>query len=415
MENYFKVNLPVVEENRIINNFTVQGKWSRFFGQRHMTVEYSVPLSGDIPASVAVIPLISVVLPLVWLCDATLETDELDEDFYNCLADVRDGYRSMYPSMHFGGKIQSKKLIKNRSEQDRTKTALFFSGGVDAYSSLVSHIDENPALITVWGADVALDDTQGWTNVCSANEKAAQIFSLDFITIRSDFRKVIRENAAERYVKRSGDGWWHGFQHSVGLFGHAAVLAYKLGIQNIYIASSYTADDIGRYTCASDPTIDNYVQFSGAHIVHDGYEYSRQDKVGRICHYSKEDRRPIELHVCWKSRGGKNCGHCEKCYRTALEIVAEGFDPQDFGFTWGTEEIQKCKRAMRRRIKISEAIITSKYYPIVDKMRQAPENFVEYQWLMDMDWSIFNRGLSKWWFHSIFYWILMEIHNKLFG
>lgn len=412
MGNYIKVKPPIVEGKKIINSFEVEGSWKHFFRQGNMTVEYNIPLSSDLPASIAVIPLVSMLLPLVWICDATLTVNELDKDFYDGLPDVKRGYSDMYPHIDFGGKIQSRKLIKNQSEQEKTKTALFFSAGVDAFNSLVSHADEKLTLLTVWGADVSLNDTQGWENVRKTVKKAAKEFNVDSIIIKSDFRRVIKEEAVSRFLKRP-HAWWHDFEHSVGLFGLAAVMAYELKFRNIYIASTYTADSIGKYTCASDPTIDNYVKFCGTHIVHDGYEFSRQDKVRRICNYSREHNRPIELHVCYESEGGRNCCKCEKCYGTALAIVSEGFDPEDFGFTWGSEEILECKKRMMKRIKIKPFNLILRMYPVVDKMKENPEQFKEYQWLMDIDWNTFNQGFSKWWYNSIFYWVLKKIYDKV--
>ena len=84
--------------------------------------------------------------------------------------------------------------------------------------------------------------------------------------------------------KYANDDWWHGFQHGIGLIGHAAPLAYLFNIDNLYIASSYTIKDKGKVTCASDPTIDNYVKFSDCHVIHDGYEYGRQEKNCKHMH-----------------------------------------------------------------------------------------------------------------------------------
>lgn len=40
----------------------------------------------------------------------------------------------------------------------------------------------------------------------------------------------------------------------------------------------------------------------------------------------------LQLKVCWYRKAGVNCSHCEKCYRTILEILLSGGDPNNFGF-----------------------------------------------------------------------------------
>ncbi len=77
----------------------------------------------------------------------------------------------------------------------------------------------------------------------------------------------------------SGDGWWHGFQHGIQVIGHAAPITCLMGKSTVYFASSFTSKEKGIITCASDPTIDNHLRFCQVKVVHDGYEFDRQDKV----------------------------------------------------------------------------------------------------------------------------------------
>lgn len=40
----------------------------------------------------------------------------------------------------------------------------------------------------------------------------------------------------------------------------------------------------------------------------------------------------VKFHVCLRQYQLGNCCHCEKCYRTILAILAEGKNPNDYGF-----------------------------------------------------------------------------------
>jgi len=102
-------------------------------------------------------------------------------------------------------------------------------------------------------------------------------------------------------------------------------------LSTVYIASSNCPAD-GVVRCASNPTTDNYVRYAGCQVKHDGFEYSRQDKVRNVVDFAKETGKQITLHACWQSQTGKNCCHCEKCYRTMAAILAEGADPVAYGF-----------------------------------------------------------------------------------
>ena len=90
-------------------------------------------------------------------------------------------------------------------------------------------------------------------------------------------------------------------------------------------------------------TIDNFVRFCGAKVIHDGYEFSRQDKVHNIIEYCKDNNKNIELRVCWQSTGGRNCCQCEKCYRTMLAIFADGEDPRNYGFNYTKKQLRQIK------------------------------------------------------------------------
>ena len=129
-------------------------------------------------------------------------------------------------------------------------------------------------------------------------------------------------------------------------------IAYINKYKNIYIASSFPIEYLGKYTCASDPTIDNNLHFASCKVIHDGCEFSRQQKIKNICDYlDKSKEKSIPARVCWISEGGDNCCECEKCYRTILGIIAEKKDPNDFGFNL-TEE--KRKKMMERMPKINQ-------------------------------------------------------------
>lgn len=346
MGNRIIVDSPIVEQNRITYKYKVEGEWEKVFADsKSFQVEYSIDIS-NIPEGIAVIPLLANILPMSWVYDAEIVIPACDEDFYYSIPEFKKGYEQMYPMMKFLGKVKCEKLEKNAvSEND--KVACFFSGGVDAFGTLVSHAEEHPILITLWGADVKLNDLQGWKNVENHLKITAEKFNTSYVTVRSEFRTFFSEVKTTEKVKISGDGWWHGFQHGVGIISHAAPIVYVLGIKKVYFASSFTVADKGKVTCASDPTIDNYVRFSSTEIIHDGYEFTRQMKVHNIVEYAKKNGVEIPLRVCWESTGGSNCCKCEKCWRTILAIYAENQDPRKYGFNYTDEQLKHLAKTMK--------------------------------------------------------------------
>lgn len=354
------------------------------------------------------------ILPIAWVYDAEINITELDADFSNHLADVKKGYEDMYPMIEFKGKINCN-IKENRSitVSRSTSSAVFFSGGADAFHTLIAHIDEKPLLVTLYGADIHLKDAAGIANVREFVSKIGKRFSLENTGITTSFRNIINKNLLSVKVKESGDDWWHGFQCGIGLIGHVAPLVYLLGLKKIYIASSYSKHVQGQYTCASDPSIDNNVYFCGGRVYHDGYEYSRLEKVRDIVKYSQENNIRIPLRVCWESTGGYNCSKCEKCLRTIFAIIAEGGNPEEFGFTWNEKLKKMCRKNMKTQFIMTKMRIEVQWIPIQNRLCEQREKFDEYRWLMNLDFSNFNNMPIKRWKRSIPYRAWRKIRRKV--
>ena len=329
--NRIEIKSKLVSDYRIEYECEIYGDWKKYFTNEKFFVEYSIPIN-KINRSIAIIPILGTVLPISWLFDAEIKVDEIDKMFYESIPEFKKGYEEMYPQLEFLGKLSAIEIVENN--QEKNIPAMLFSAGVDAFDTLISHIKEKPALITIWGADISVDNNDGWSVVEKHRDDVVTDWKLNGVTIKSSFKKWIEECILSEYtLKMVNDSWWHGFHHSIGMFALTAPVAFCEGYTKLYVASSFTPADIGNYTCASDPTIDNYVKFCGCSVVHDGYEFNRQDKIHNICKYSQTKNEQIKLRVCWESIGGSNCCHCEKCYRTMLGIFAERMNPEHFGFS----------------------------------------------------------------------------------
>lgn len=346
MKNKITVESINIEKRKIICHYHVEGPWKNAFKEKDsMAIEYSVDVS-TVPQGIAVVPFLANLLPMAWVFDADIAIPSCDKTFYDSIPLFKKGYQDMYPMMALRGSLMAEKLEENISTA-KGRSGAFFSGGVDAFNTLVCHVAEKPVLLTLWGADVKLSDENGWKNVLSHLQDTSREFGTDYVTIKSEFRMFQEEGILTEAVKKSGDGWWHGFQHGVGIICHAAPVAWVLGLSTVYFASSFTAADKGKVTCASDPTIDNFVRFGGTHIVHDGYEFTRQMKVHNITQFAKKSGMKIPLRVCWESTGGSNCCRCEKCWRTMLAVYAENQNPREYGFDYTDTELAQIAKKMR--------------------------------------------------------------------
>lgn len=385
MHNKIDISNVSIEGRKIQYAYEVTGDWKEAFDENNLFwVEYECDIS-KVPLSIAILPFLCNLLPMAWVYDAEICTQVCDKCFYDNIEKVKQGYIDMYPDMAFGGKLTVSK-VEEHDIKTGDRVAAFFSGGVDAFNTLVMHEKEKPMLMTVWGADIKLRDQNGWNHVLSHLQQTAQEFHVEYTTIKSNFRSFLRAGILDKQVKISGDGWWHGFQHGMGIIGLAAPIAYSYSLSTIYFASSFTAKEKGLVTCASDPSIDNHLHFANTNVVHDGYEFNRQAKLHNITQYANRNKASIPLRVCWRSEGGMNCCNCEKCWRTMLGIYAEGYHPNDFGFDYSHKELKAVSDKMKRSV--DPALGRLRYEPIQNTMRSncKPDDIPkELRWFYEID------------------------------
>lgn len=328
-----RITLQGIDKNNceLKYSFCVTNGLKQYFSDIQFVIEYPENIE-QVPNAVLAVPFVANVLPIIWLTDSTLFLDELDETFYNSILEFKKGYEEMFPDCTFAGSIQVSKLVKCDSPAIPGKSAMFFSGGLDSVQTLISHFEEKPELISIWGADIQYNNESGWRIVHDTISETAERFNLDSIVIHSSFREFDNEGELGReFGDKLHDGWWHGVKHGIAIISHAAPIAYLHNLSILYIAASSCSAD-GKVICASNPIIDNYVRFADCQVVHDGFEFSRQDKTHNIVEFCNKNSIRIPLHVCWESQQGGNCCHCEKCLRTIIGIIIEGGDPIEFGF-----------------------------------------------------------------------------------
>ena len=301
-----------------------------FLPEHHFFTEYSFDVS-NVPESVLVLPVLMNLLPFSWITDSVIWVNEIDEDFYNCIQPLKTAMREMHSDMDLGGTLIAAKRINN-SVQIKKEALLLFTGGVDATASMIRTKEKNPVLFNTngWYKNSPVENNAVYDADVAAINSIAASMELDAFYVKSNFAKfIIASEIDKNYCRKYATTWWFGFQHSLAFLGCAMVAAYRLGIKNVYIASSYT---FGQYIiCVSDPRIDNCVQCAGIKTVHDGYELSRQDKVKKIFEFHTETQHHMMLRVCSFNTG--NCCECEKCFRSMLALINEGADDlSEYGF-----------------------------------------------------------------------------------
>lgn len=348
-ESFIRIVSIQKSTNKIIVNFNPSDNLKKYFNFFNQEISYR-GLESDLsnfPDGIVVIPTISNLLPLIWFYDVNLVVDELDKTFYDNISEIKKGYSKMFPFIEFKGKVSCKNIV-DYSYDVKNNSVVLFSQGLDSSNTVINNLDKNLFLLTLHGADLPLEEIEGFKNLSNSITDFASSVNCENIFARSSFRKNLNyaalDNTLPNEMKKS---WWHQFQHGIAIISHAVIVAYAKKSNNILIASSLS-DECAKFNnveynrCASSPIIDNKFKFSSCGVIHDGYEYEKLDKLKNVIDYSKQ-KGFVRLRVCYTSRNGDNCSKCDKCSRLILSLISENENPLNYGFNVTDESLLDIK------------------------------------------------------------------------
>ena len=314
------------EGKKILYEYTIESSIQKYFNpEQPFYTKYGIDVS-NVPDSIAVIPFLANVMPIAWFVGFDVYVPEVDETFFNSLTSLKEEFNKYYPDKNFKGSLKVGKLITNEIQGE--EICLLFSGGLDSFESYTRNYELDPYLVSIHGADVAINDTKRWNDFVRYNdeEKIVNKSKLNYIETN------LRDFYTYQVDLLVDIGWWGKIQHGMALIGVIAPLSSHFGINKIFIGSSNTEEiDFG---WGSSPNIDEKMKWATSAVVHDGYHLRRTDKIDNIVSYSAKNNTKINLRVCYSEhRVGYNCNVCAKCQRTMFGLILSGANPNDFGFT----------------------------------------------------------------------------------
>ena len=202
----------------------------------------------------------------------------------------------------------------SESNQSGQRVGMFFSGGVDSFYTLLKNenselplSDKISHLIFVHGFDIRLDDSNLFDMALAGVQATAREYKKEVVPVATNLRQFSDDIIDWRT--------YHG----------TAMISVALGIdtllRRIYIAADHTYENL--FPRGSHPLTDPLWATESMDIVHDGCEAGRVEKI--LWQVGKSQVALDNIRVCWENRLGRyNCGICEKCVRTMLNLEAAG-------------------------------------------------------------------------------------------
>lgn len=397
--------------NKIVEyRFHVSKEIKKYFTKDVFWVEYMDDMT-TVPESILSISFVGTFMALAWVTNSVIWVKQIDKTFYDSIHAIRRAYQDIYYYYPLLGRVVPSIIIRNEINKHKNKEdniLMLFSGGADAHSSFIRNQDKHPILFNIQGW---YDSLLSIDPVAEADKSDISVFAdkmgMKSSHVRSNFAKVVSGEFDKKFKKQLGDTWWHGFVHSMAFISISIPYAFKNGVEEIVIASSLTTGL--NHLCASNSTTDSEFYYANTgHIIHDGFELNRQDKIHILCEYQKKIGKPYPIRVC--SFRDSNCCECEKCFRTVLGIVAEAANPNDFGFYFNGTLKEHWQDVMKRRIALmgfkSERVI---HWPHIkrrmkenyNKMTLEQQEFVD--WFLHYDFQKEKkRALYKYYYANFF-------------
>lgn len=184
----------------------------------------------------------------------------------------------------------------------------FFSGGVDSFYSVLQHRDRITHLIFVLGFDISDAEAERGGAATDAARDAAASLGLPLIEVRTNLRSV---------ADRAGLHWGTQY-HGAAMAAVGLALADHVG--EVIIPGSYQERDL--HPWGTHPDLDPHWSSSRVRFVHDAVDVSR---AGKVAYLADHPVAMDHLRVCWDKRSSAmNCGQCEKCLRTMINLRAAG-------------------------------------------------------------------------------------------
>lgn len=339
--------LPSLFEHFTVEGSTIEARFNAGLSGRYIREGFFATYPEDLPLAamartILMVPPLFNVAPVVWLSGKAFAVPSLDEATARTLHDTKLALQSMYPGVAWSGEIVPSSVVpevgsSGASGAGRPTKLTLFSGGLDSVFTSLRHHTHKQLLVSVWGADVRLDEESKWEYVAAWTRQHAEDFGHEAAFVRTNLRTFLNEDFLNSFGADIHN-WWGGVQHGLGLTGITAPLAEAYGVPEVLIASTHSATFQAPW--GSHPSIDDHVAWGATHVSHDGYELTRMGKLAYCqdhCHTAAID--PPVLRVCYSasSRSGENCCQCEKCLRTIAGLIVLGENPNDWGFSVSDE------------------------------------------------------------------------------
>ncbi len=244
-------------------------------------------------------------------CAEIVCANPVTESFVANLEKIQDIFLSWWPQL---GRVlvaaPSRTISDTASEGSRV--ASFFSLGLDSFYTFLKERERVSDLVFIQGFEVSLAKPSHRESVIKGVEQVASEYGKNRIQVETNFRILL-----DRYV-----AWPKSHGAALACIG----LLLPNDFSSALISSTHSLMDPVPW--GSHPAVDALWSLPDRAIVHYGADSIRVDKLRLVLSHEIVLKT---LRVCWQEKAEAddymNCGKCEKCIRTMVDLRAAGAPP----------------------------------------------------------------------------------------
>lgn len=339
MKKYIRIEKIEIKKKKILKwYFSKSQNVNKYFLKNNPYIVYDEEIDES-PASILNIPAISSIIMLSWHIGADVYVDEIDKTYLESLKNIKTVMERWYPKLPFSN-IRAEKIITNNFSNDNY--GMLFSGGIDSMDTYIRNRNNKPNLIHC--------------NIRTEHFKSNKDHIRNFAEkekVKLNFVNTNIMDSINEYLltAKFGISWFGQIIFGMLFTSLCAPITNVNKIKSLLIASSLTEEF--KHPWGSHPELDNKIAWNGCYVFHDGFEFSRQEKIKNIHSYIKNNKTSSD-HIlktlalvpdhCITERlinkSGEKCGKCkdflnddcEKCLRNIAGLALEGINPNECGF-----------------------------------------------------------------------------------
>lgn len=395
---YIKLtNINILGGGKIEYMFDAPSTFKKYLKGQDQCLFIKYPQEYDItkvPVAILSVPFVASMLSVSMLLNIGIKVEELDKTFAESLTNIQKAYKKMYPYLRLNFSISTNKIVEcQHSTQEKS---IFFTGGMDATSALIEVLNDKPLLINIWGGDISSTDNDSFIGLKRYFDRITDILNTRYIFIQSNCREIFNEQkitkkCALKLLPWHNHGWWASIAHILSMSALLAPLAYMGNIGIHYIASSYDAKS--KTFDANNEALLAAIRFGSCKLISVDSNLERSEKAKKIINFCNHKNILLQLKVCWYRKASENCSHCEKCYRTILDILANHGNPSKFGFNIKASTYIEIKDFLENNY------VNKGYWsPIQERFLQEKdywENIPEIAWILDFKFNKTKAVVNK--------------------